>query len=208
MEVAVQNPSKGGGHSLNVRCPICRQHGTFHRILDVTDVSVTDHWLGHRKCPNTDCAAHIFFVCSDYWKVLRTYPALCIDFDSSNVPPKVAESLSQAITCHAEECYIASAIMVRRCLEDLCEDRGATGSNLKERLNDLSGKIVVPKELAEALDELRLLGNDAAHVEAKTFSKIGKDELDVSIEVTKEILKAVYQMDSLVKRLQALKKNP
>ena len=163
--------------------------------------------MGQRRCPNTDCAAHIFFI-SDYQsRIVRTYPALRIDFDTISIPPAVASSMSQAITCHAEECYVASAIMVRRCLEDLCADREATGTNLKERIKRLSGKIVIPTELVAALDDLRLLGNDAAHIEAKSFAEIGKAELDASIEVTKEILKAVYQMDSLVKKLQALKKN-
>ena len=56
------------------------------------------------------------------------------------------------------------------------------------------------------MQELRLLGNDAAHIEADTFEKIGKDELEISIEFTKEILKAVYQYESLLEKLRSLKK--
>ena len=56
------------------------------------------------------------------------------------------------------------------------------------------------------MDELRLLGNDAAHVEAKTYADVSSEETSAAIELTKEILKAVYQLDDLVKRLQALKR--
>jgi len=55
--------------------------------------------------------------------------------------------------------------MVRRVLEELCVERGATGNNLKDRIIDLSKKIVLPQDLLQAADHLRLLGNDAAHID-------------------------------------------
>lgn len=67
--------------------------------------------------------------------------------------------------------------------------------------------MVLPQGLLQALDDLRLLGNDAAHIEAKTYDAIGKEELSIAIELTKEILKAVYQLDGLLVRLKALKKS-
>lgn len=96
--------------------------------------------------------------------------------------------------------------MVRKTLEELCRDRGANGKNLKERIKDLGTKIVLPTELLEGLDDLRLLGNDAAHIESQEFNKIGKDEVEVGIEFAKEILKAVYQYSALLNRLRSLKK--
>jgi len=96
--------------------------------------------------------------------------------------------------------------MVRRTLEELCDDKKATGANLKARILALSAVAVVPAELLNAADELRVLGNDAAHVEAKDYDKIGKEESAIAIELAKELLKAVYQYTSLVARLTALKK--
>jgi hypothetical protein len=91
-------------------------------------------------------------------------------------------------------------------LELICADKGAPGGDLKARIKSLGGKIIIPQELLQAMDELRLLGNDAAHVEAKAFAEIDKPHLDVAIEFTKEILKATYQYSTLLGRLQALKK--
>src|SRR5260370_38513246 len=76
----------------------------------------------------------------------------------------------------------------------------------RQRLTTLSQNVVVPKELLDAADELRLLGNDAAHVKAKNYDAIGKDEASLAIELAKELLKAFYQYTSLVDRLKALKK--
>ena len=98
--------------------------------------------------------------------------------------------------------------MIRKTLEQICLDRGAIGKNLYSRLQDLGTKIVIPKELIEGMQELRLLGNDAAHIESNTFNEVGKNEVEISIEFTKEILKAVYQYESLLGKLRSLKKQP
>lgn len=208
MYVKVVDPAPGGGQRLSLRCPACGQQGTFDPIPNISDVHVRGFWLGQRRCPNTSCNGHLFYIANDQVNVLRTYPPLRVDFDATNIPTKIADTLKQAVTCHAEECFVASAIMLRRCLEELCSERGASGATLKDRIGSLRSKVVLPQELFSALDELRLLGNDAAHVEAKTYDTIGKTEVEVAIELTKEILKAVYQLDSLVKRLQGLKKSP
>lgn len=65
--------------------------------------------------------------------------------------------------------------------------------------------ITLPKELLEGMNVLRLLGNDAAHIESKTFDTIGKAEVEAAIEFTKEILKAAYQYSKLLEKLSALK---
>lgn len=43
------------------------------------------------------------------------------------------------------------------------------------------------------MDELKALGNDAEHIEAKAFANIDKEEAELSIELAQEILKARYQ---------------
>jgi len=97
--------------------------------------------------------------------------------------------------------------MVRRTLEEICVDRAATGKTLKDRVSALSKTVILPPALISGLDSLRLLGNDAAHVEAKEYTRIGKTEVELAIDVTKEVLKSVYQLQDLVARLEALKKS-
>jgi hypothetical protein len=141
-------------------------------------------------------------------QLIASYPAERIDFDATNLPSSVRAALEEAITCHANQCFVASAIMVRKTLEELCTDRGAQGNNLKERINSLGTKVVLPTELLQGLDDLRLLGNDAAHIESKEYDKVGQEEVEVGIEFAKEVLKAVYQYSVLLTRLRALKKTP
>jgi hypothetical protein len=98
--------------------------------------------------------------------------------------------------------------MVRKTLEALCKDRNAVGPTLKKRIEALANKVVLPAELLAGLDDLRLLGNDAAHIESQEYEKVGQEEVEVSIEFTKEVLKAVYQYSALLNKLRALKKKP
>ncbi|MFI5011374.1 MAG: hypothetical protein ACHQAY_03405 [Hyphomicrobiales bacterium] len=43
----------------------------------------------------------------------------------------------------------------------------------------LSTKVVIPKDLLQAADHLRPLGNDAAHIEAKTCQATGEQKLEL-----------------------------
>lgn len=191
--------------TIRMICPRCGHLGSFNK-MGQDRCSNKSEVIGMRTCPNDTCRLHLSFILNQKDDVLSTWPPLRITFNSESIPDAITRHLAQAITCHAEECYIPAAIMVRRTLEELCEERGATGKTLFDRIKQLKSKVILPQELLDALDDLRLLGNDAAHVDAKTYNQVGKEEVEVAIEVTKEILKACYQMSELVDRLKALQK--
>jgi hypothetical protein len=128
---------------------------------------------GHRHCPNPSCRAHIFLIHDD-GRVLISYPPETIDFDTSDIPPTITSAFEEAITCHSNHCFVAAAIMVRKTLEELCRDRKAKGGNLKDRIKDLRSQVVLPNDLLDGLDDIRLLGNDAAHIESQESIKLDK----------------------------------
>lgn len=193
------------GKRISTKCPHCGHNGTFESIGN--DMQNNNRTFGLRRCPNGRCFGHLFFVYNNQnGEIIITYPSDTIPFDKDNIPDKILNAFQEAIISHSNNCFIASAIMIRKTLEEVCADRSANGKNLYARLQDLGTKIVIPKELIEGMQELRLLGNDAAHIESNTFDEVGKKEVEVSIEFTKEILKAVYQYESLLGKLRSLKK--
>jgi hypothetical protein len=194
--------------SVSTRCPACGDNGTFHAITGRFALSPSRVVVAIYVCPRPDCHEAIFIATEPDGEVLTSFPPRLIEFDATNLPTEVREALEEAIQCHANDCFVAAAMMVRKTLEELCGERGATGDNLKARIADLGGKIVLPRELLEGLDDLRLLGNDAAHIESRVFNGIGREEVEVGIEFTQEVLKAVYQYSDLLSRLRALKQNP
>jgi len=193
------------GTRVSIRCPHCGHKGTFEHIGN--DTLNNNNIFGLRRCPNEMCFGHLFFVYNNQDREITiTYPSDSIPFDKENIPEKILNAFQEAIITHANNCFIASAIMIRKTLEEICANKNATGDNLYLRLKDLGSKIIIPQELIEGMNELRLLGNDAAHIESNTFNEIGKREVEISIEFTKEILKAVYQYESLLEKLKSLKK--
>ena len=89
---------------VNLRCPFCRHQGAFHGLPSCPDVSFTfnriettdkgeklilrQYCAGTRKCPNQQCRALVFVVHDHQNKVVKSYPAEMIDFDSTNLPAK------------------------------------------------------------------------------------------------------------------------
>lgn len=193
--------------SLSGNCPSCGQYVRFEAV-GVGDLIANSGKVKfcQRRCPDPKCGQHMFFVSNG--AVTEGFPPERLDFDVRDIPDPIVTSFTEAIACHSAGCYIASAIMVRRTLEELCADRGATGNTLKDRIVHLRTKVVLPTDLLAGLDDLRLLGNNAAHLESKDYDKVGKEEIEVAVEFTKEVLKAVYQYKGLLARLQGLKKQP
>jgi hypothetical protein len=199
----------------NLRCPHCMHMGAFTGVLqhdlridhieirNNAQMSLGQSTIGIRVCPNLDCRGVVLIVFDSRGRTVAL-PHEVLEFDPKDIPAPIASSLEEAVKCHSMQCYKAAALMVRRVLEELCEDQKAAGSNLKERLADLSKTIVVPQPLLQAADHLRLLGNDAAHIEAKTYQSIGEPEIRIAIELTKELLKATYQYRGLLSQLAAL----
>jgi hypothetical protein len=138
-------------------------------------------------------------------ELVELEPPQLLDFNVENLPSICQETLREAVACHAAGAYRAAAMLVRRLLEEICELNGAEGNTLHMRLAALRKIIVLPESLFEAMNELKALGNDAAHIEAKAYDSIGREEAEDSIELAKEILKALYQLKGLVARLQARK---
>ncbi len=208
MKITVPGGISDYGHiRTTVRCPHCGKDVVMEP-LGRSDYAVgNQYFCGQRRCPNPACHGHLFVVFRGS-AVVASYPPVRLDFDPENIPSNVLKTFEEAITCHALGCFVAAAIMVRRTLEELCAERKAKGKDLKGRINDLRAKIVIPAELLDAMDELRILGNDAAHVEAKDYDSVSDTEVTVAIQFTKEILKSLYQYSFLLGKLRALKKQP
>jgi len=188
-------------------CPFCRQHVSLDTLDDVQDVYATGKHLllGHRRCPNPACEGHIFVVTNQFGYVVKSYPPSAVAFDRDSIPEAVLAAFDEAVVCHANECYVASAIMIRKTLEEICADRGAEGKDLKARIDALKDVVILPPDFLTGMHDLRALGNDGAHVELKTFPRVSRKETLTAIQVTKVLLAGVYQFASMMTMMNTLK---
>jgi hypothetical protein len=206
MHISLPSAHQVNPREVAMRCPACRHHGVFEP-LGIPDLQCEHGFLGHRRCPSRKCLTHVFVLLSFGGELLIAYPPARLDFDATNLPEPVETAFEEALACHSSGAYVPAAMMVRKALECLCADRGAEGNTLHERLRALRSRVTLPDALFNAMGALKLLGNDAAHVVAKTYDAIGQEEVEAAIDVAKEILKAVYQYEALLGRLTRLAKS-
>jgi hypothetical protein len=203
---------------LSIRCPHCRELGSFDVVRAKavgfqkrgnigTTPAAEIYSASVRICPNVKCFGLVFAI-QRGGELVELVPPQLLDFNLENLPPLCQTTLKEAVACHGAGAYRASAMLVRRLLEEICELNGAEGNTLHTRLSELRKLIILPESLFEAMNEPKALGNDAAHVEAKAYDSIGREEAEDSIELAKEILKALYQLKGLVARFQARKSKP
>jgi len=88
------------------------------------------------------------------------YPSTGRSF--AGLPPAIDSAYQAALKVRHVDAN-AFAVLLRRVIEGVCLDRGASGRKLYERLNDLAKKGEIPIQLAEMAHQLRLFGNIGAH---------------------------------------------
>ena len=92
-------------------------------------------------------------------------------------------------------------ISVRRTLELICNDKKASGHNLRDKINDLAKKGILPESLRIASDFTRILGNTGAH-STQTVSK------EVSLHLlkfVKYIIEYIYVLPEKLKEISDYK---
>lgn len=163
-----------------------------------------------RMCPNPKCGSLIYVAGrtgnDGNAEVLATYPPEVIDFDATGLPDGVRTALEESIRCHAAESYRAAAVMVRRTVEEACDEQKVDGDNLYHRIEALRERASLPVALIEGLHDLRLLGNDAVHVDLRDFDNVGEVEASLAVDIAKRFLEALYQNEAILGRLSALRK--
>jgi len=184
-------------------CPYCGQAGAFASLSEDTTIG-HNTYVSVRKCLNVECRGVVFYYRGKDG-IVKTLPYRGIEDGRADAPPAVGNALEEATICHANGCYVAAAVMVRRALAKLCDEVGIAEGDLSVRLESLGKIIVIPPALLTGLRDLRMVRDAAASSESGIYSAVSRKEVEVGIDCTKTILKALYQYESLVGRLEALK---
>jgi Domain of unknown function (DUF4145) len=155
---------------MSLRCPHCLQIGMFENALRRTmnynkfvqhaanpqQKMVSEYCATLRVCPNESCKGLVLVVLRGA-EVARAVPPQKLDFTPDGIPPMLVATLNEALSCHSAEAYRAAAMMVRRLMEEVCEVHGAAGTNLHQRLADLTNKVPLSIALLDGAKELKVL---------------------------------------------------
>ena len=170
--------------------------------FDENGIGMSYHWALY-QCPS----------CNDVTLVQSEHFSEDIDYDGSSIwhkkvlypginstqglPDKIKNAFESALKTRKIDGAVC-ALSLRRTLEIMCVEQEATGSDLYNKLRDLSERNILPPVLNEMATILRELGNLAAHADVQYSDQV----VDSLIEFTKIILEYVYILPSKLSDIQ------
>ncbi len=87
-------------------------------------------------------------------------------------------------------------------------EKGAAGSTLYEKIEDLKNKGILTEVLAETAHEIRFLGNYGAHSQDDGLDRVEPAEAEELFEFVVTLFKYLYELPAqLAKRTSERKKN-
>jgi hypothetical protein len=175
-------------------------------LAPLSEDTVIGHntFISVRRCTNDECRGVVFYYRGREGNV-KTLPYRSIDGSKADIPSGVRNALEEATICHFSGCYVAAAIMIRRALAEICDNAGIADGDLSQRLTSLGQTLVIPSELLAGLRDLPMLGDAALSSESAIYRTVSREAVQVGIDCVQAILKALYEYNTLVGRLEALK---
>jgi len=120
------------------------------------------------------------------------YPVLRTTLAVENLPMSVERTYLAAVASHKAGLYEPCALMCRKCVEAVCRDLQARGGSLLEKLQDLQQGNVIDQRLLLWADELRLIGNEAAH---DFDAVIGKEDAGDALDFLEGLLQYIFVLN-------------
>jgi len=111
---------------------------------------------------------------------------------SADIPVQIQKILQEAKITYSAQCYRASAVMSRRTLEAITVEKGEPDGTLAKRINCLTSKGILDKNLGDWANEIRLIGNVGAHFDP--INDVESEDANQIILFIEELIKYIYIM--------------
>lgn len=113
------------------------------------------------------------------------YPICSIEGNS--IPPKIKDSYEAALKTKNIDKHIC-LMALRRTLEMILIDKGATKWGLKDKIEEIAAKGLLPESLKEASSLTKILGDSAAHAKDLDIGQFDVESISEFIEYLLEYL--------------------
>lgn len=115
-----------------------------------------------------------------------------------HLPPAIRQIYDEtrAAVCSGQR--VLAAAGVRALVEAVCKERGATGRNLKDKIEDLVAKSVLSRHDATYLQKTRIMGNGAVH----EIVPPTEDVLHIAMQIAQHLLRGVYILKAEAAKLK------
>jgi hypothetical protein len=167
-----------------ITCPFCMETGNFS-----TEFHAQKKQPNGSKVLNFDtlkcgsCASFVQVVWSGDGSLhdFRVQPwPLKYDKAPEHYPEDVGRYWLQAKRSLVDQNYDAAAVMTRSSIQLALRAHKAVGANLKQEIDDLASKGLLPQLMQEWAHNVRALGNDSAHPKPDQTPTTAKDATDIA----------------------------
>jgi hypothetical protein len=108
----------------------------------------------------------------------------------------------QAVRSIEGENWDAAAVMARSALQLVMRDQKAVGTNLKQEIDDLATKGLLPPVMKDWSHEVRLIANESAHPSSESETAGDRDARDV-VEFLGVLMTFTYDLPDRIGKLRA-----
>lgn len=115
------------------------------------------------------------------------------------IPQSIREDLDEAKNDFAIGSWRSCATMARRAIQSAGRDKKATKGKLQDEINDLAKKGVITQDLKDWADNVRWVGNDAAHPDSP---KVEKEDAKDVLKLAEQFLHVVYVAPAIAQELR------
>lgn len=171
--------------SYRITCPFCMERGNFKLAFHAEKKKPnSDKTLNFDTLECGNCKGYVMVLWSaSEASGLHNYKVLPWLQKFEKYPEYWPEAIGrywlQAKRNIAEENWDAAAVMARSALQVALRDNKAVGSNLKQEINDLAVKGILPPIMKDWSDHVRDLGNDSAHPDPSQGATDPQDARDI-----------------------------
>jgi hypothetical protein len=109
------------------------------------------------------------------------------------VPQEIAADYAEGVRCLNVEAFRASVVMFRRSLESAAVERGGTGRDLLSALQSLVERRILSKANHALATGVRMFGNYGAHPSTDQLSSVSRDDAELVLQVTRQLLKKMFE---------------
>lgn len=194
-----------------ITCPFCNESGNFSTEYDATKKKPNERKVLHfttLKCGN--CAGYVMALWSpnSSGSSIHDFRVLPWPQRVQKAPEFWPEDVSrywiQAHRTLQDENWDASVVMSRSAMQIALRDKEAKGSNLKQEIDDLAAKSILPPIITEWAHELRCLGNECAHPEPGQEPTTSKDAKDI-LQFLDYLLQYLYTLPHQINQYRGRK---
>ena len=166
-------------------CPHCKAKTTF------VNHGPNIGWQGraHTIWECHDCGGVVYARGTTGSDDVELYPSVRSEAPD-DYPPDVQENFSEALRSLNVNNPRAAVVMARAALQAATREQGANGDNLKQEIEDLAARHVIPEALRDWAHELRDGGNLVAHPEPD--KKVEMQDAEELMALAESIFEYLY----------------